>query len=147
MSNKDAESTFFADMDIRCRGRRSADTLPLDLGLQYVRTLSETDLDRMIRANKPDLPVNEVPELQASRPGRGGERRVRARLHRHGGLLHGRPPRSDRALRNARLLTEFTGHRAIPVVASVRNVNEVSVLVESGDIYWYELEERYTATG
>jgi hypothetical protein len=50
---------------------------------------------------------------------------------------------TDRALRNARLLTEITGHRAIPVVASVRNVDEVAVLVESGDVYWYELEERH----
>ena len=37
--------------------QRSAETLSLDLGLEYVRTLSEADLDRMIRAVRPDLPV------------------------------------------------------------------------------------------
>ena len=53
---------------------------------------------------------------------------------------------SDRAQRNARLLTEFTGHRSVPVVAGVRNVNEVTALIDSGAVYWYQIPERYRET-
>ena len=122
---------------------RSAESLPVDMGLEYVRTLSETDLDRMVRAANPDLPLNVV------RSFRRADMVVEARDE--SGTVYivmeasytGALRDSDRALRNARLLTEFTGHRAVPVVASVRNVREVSELVDSGEVYWYELEERY----
>ena len=49
---------------------------------------------------------------------------------------------TDRARRNARFLTEATGIRAIPVIASVRNTREVTDLIESGHVRWYEVEER-----
>ncbi len=49
---------------------------------------------------------------------------------------------SDRAVRNAHLLTEASGVPAIPVIASVRNTREVTDLIESGALYWYEIEER-----
>lgn len=50
---------------------------------------------------------------------------------------------TDRAERNARFLTDVTGIRAIPVIASVRNTREVAALIESGNVRWYEIEERY----
>ena len=123
--------------------QRSAETLSLDLGLEYVRTLSEADLDRMIRAVRPDLPVNEV------RSFRRADMVVEARDE--SGTVYivleasytADLRDSDRAQRNVRLLTEFTGHRAIPVIASVRNTNEVAELVNSGAVHWYEMEERY----
>ena len=124
---------------------RSAETLPLDLGLEYVRTLSEADLDRMVRAARPDLPLNEV------RSFRRADLVVEARDESEivyivlEASYTADLRDSDRAQRNARLLTDFTGHRAIPVIASVRNVNEVSALVESGVVHWYEIEERYLA--
>ena len=49
---------------------------------------------------------------------------------------------SDRAVGNAHLLTEASGVPAIPVIASVRNTREVTDLIESGALYWYEIEER-----
>ena len=49
---------------------------------------------------------------------------------------------THRAQRNARFLTEVTGVRAIPVIASVRNTHEVTGLIESGLVRWYEIEER-----
>ena len=124
---------------------RSAETLPLDLGLEYVRTLSEADLDRMVRAARPDLPLNEV------RSFRRADLVVEARDESEivyivlEASYTADLRDSDRAQRNARMLTEFTGHRAIPVIASVRNVNEVSALVETGVVHWYEIEERYLA--
>ena len=114
------------------------------MGIEYVSTLSEADLVRMVRAANPDLPLNEI------RSFRRADMVVEARDE--SGTVYIVMEASytadlrdtGRVLRNARLLTEFTGHRAVPVVASVRNVNEVSALIDSGDIYWYEMEERYT---
>ena len=52
---------------------------------------------------------------------------------------------SGRAIRNAGLLTQFTGRRATAGVASVRNTHEVEQLVESGELYWHPLEDRTPA--
>ena len=124
----------------------SAETLPVDLGLAYVRTLTETDLDRMIRVARPDLPLNERrsfcrADLVVEAKDDSGTVYIAMEASYTGDLRD-----SGRAQRNALFLTEFTGYRAIPVVASVRNVNEVSALIDSGTVYWYELEDRYTPT-
>ena len=52
---------------------------------------------------------------------------------------------SGRALRNAGLLTQFTGRQATAGVASVRNTHEVEQLVESGELHWHPLEDRTPA--
>ena len=122
---------------------RSAESLPVDLGLEYVRTLTEADLGRMVRAARSDLSLSEVrsfrrADMVVEAKDESGTVYIAMEASYTADLRD-----TDRALRNARLLTEITGHRAIPVVASVRNVDEVAVLVESGDVYWYELEERH----
>ena len=122
----------------------SAETLPVDLGLAYVRTLTETDLDRMIRAAQPDLPLNQIrsfrrADMVVEASDDSGTVYIVMEASYTADLRD-----TDRAQRNARFLAEFTGHRAISVIASVLNVNEVSALIESGDIHWYEIEERYT---
>ena len=48
----------------------------------------------------------------------------------------------DRAIRNAGLITRFTGKPAQAAVASVRNDREAAETVESGAVYWHELEDR-----
>ena len=48
----------------------------------------------------------------------------------------------DRAIRNAGLITRFTGKPAQAAVASVRNDREAAEAVESGDVYWHQLEDR-----
>ena len=146
MDRQEYDNSTLKDWYTSSLARSSAETLPVDLGLEYVRTLTETDLDRMIRTAQPDLPLNQV------RSFRRADMVVEARDD--SGIVYivmeasytADLRDSGRAQRNARFLTEFTGHRAIPVVASVRNVNEVSALVDSGAVYWYELEDRYTPT-
>ena len=49
---------------------------------------------------------------------------------------------TTRALRNARLMTRFTGHPAHAAVASVRNVHEIQHIIDSGQVFWYELDDR-----
>ena len=48
----------------------------------------------------------------------------------------------DRAIRNAGLITRFTGKAAQAAVASVRNDREATEAVESGAVYWHPLEDR-----
>ncbi len=126
----------------RWSAERSEEGLPMEMGLEYVRTLSEGDLARLARAAGRDVAVGEIRSFRRADlvvEARDDAGTVYVALE---ASFTGDVRDSDRAQRNARLLTEFTGHRAIPVVASVRNVNEVAELVASGDIYWYELEER-----
>ena len=48
----------------------------------------------------------------------------------------------DRAIRNAGLITRFTGKPAQAAVASVRNDRDAAEEVESGRVYWHPLEDR-----
>ena len=114
------------------------------MGIEYVSTLSEADLVRMARTANPEIARSELlsfrtADLVVEARDESGTVYIVMEASYTADLRD-----TGRVLRNARLLTEFTGHRAVPVVASVRNVNEVSALVDSGDIYRYEMEERYT---
>ena len=48
----------------------------------------------------------------------------------------------DQAIRNASLITRFTGKPAQATLASVRNDREAAEAVESGAVYWHPLEDR-----
>ena len=49
---------------------------------------------------------------------------------------------SDRAMRNARILTKMTGRTAHPMVASVVNDHAVQQLVDNGAIRWLQLDAK-----
>jgi hypothetical protein len=110
-----------------------------DMGLEIVRTLTASDLmemsgnqldretgrsfrraDLVIEATKDGAPQYVALEVSYTADQRD----------------------SGRALRNAGLLTRFTGRKATAGVASVRNTHEVKQLVESGELYWHPLEDR-----
>ena len=113
-----------------------------DMGLEFVRTLTAGDLmelagnqlgqdtgrsfrraDLVIEATKDGAPQYVALEVSYTADQRD----------------------SGRALRNAGLLTQFTGRKATASVASVRNTHEVEQLVESGELYWHPLEDRTPA--
>ncbi len=48
---------------------------------------------------------------------------------------------TNRAIRNAGYLTRFTGRPATPVVASVKNDRRIIPIIDSGQVFWYELDE------
>ena len=48
---------------------------------------------------------------------------------------------TTRAVRNAELITKFTGRPAQPVIASIRNDYAVQELIESGAVHWYEVRD------
>ncbi len=47
-----------------------------------------------------------------------------------------------RAIRNAGLLTRFTGHPAHPAIASIQNVNEIQDTIDRGMVHWHKLVDR-----
>lgn len=136
----------FQDGFLHDRAVEDARGMAYDMGLEYVRTLSKADLGQMAR--------NALDE-DARR-----ERRDQLRSFRNADLIietrNGTATKyvaieisftadhreTDRAARNAGLLTEFTGAAALPAVASVRNDKYVERIVELGDVYWHPLEDR-----
>ena len=113
-----------------------------DVGLEFVRTLNASDLMEMAgdqlsldtgrSFRRADLVIEATrdgaPEYVALEVSYTADQRD-----------------SGRAIRNAGLLTQFTGRQAVAGVASVRNTHEVDQLVESGELYWHLLEDRTPA--
>ena len=47
-----------------------------------------------------------------------------------------------RAIRNAELLTRFTGQPARAAVGSVRNDPEIASVIDNGQVYWHEIRDQ-----
>ena len=54
---------------------------------------------------------------------------------------------TSRAIRNAGFLTRFTGCPAHPAIASIRNDNRIRDVIDSGQVFWYELDDRTPRPG
>ena len=112
-----------------------------DMGMTLVRTLSIDNLREMIQGHPMEMQTrrsfrNADLVMEAATP--GGETRFIAVEVSYTADRRD----SDRAMRNASILSEITGRTATPVVASVRNTREVRELVESGTLHWHLLEDR-----
>ena len=123
----------------RTRTVQDAPGIASDMGLQFVRTLSARELGDMAGDTLP---------------------RDIGRSFRNAGLVtlatDGTHTRyivmevsftadrrdCDRAVRNARLIESFTGKPAQAAIASVSNDREATEAVESGTVYWHQLEDR-----
>ena len=123
----------------RTRAIQDARGIAEDRGLEYVRTLTNDDLNGMARGNL---------DRDVLRSFRNADLVIEA--------TYGTATRfiameisytadqrdCSRAIRNAELITRFTGEPALPVIASVRNDQAAAEAVESGDVYWHPLEDR-----
>ena len=136
----------FRDGFLHDRAVEDARGMAGDMELEYVRTLSKSDLGQMAR---------NALDQESLR-----ERRDQLRSFRNADLIietkDGAATKyvaieisftadhreTGRAERNAELLTEFTGEAAIPAVASVRNDKYVERQVELARVYWHPLEDR-----
>ena len=113
-----------------------------DMGLEFVRTLTASDLMEMSR-NQLDRETGRSfrrADLVIETTKEGAQEYVALEVSYTADQRD-----SGRALRNAGLLTQFTGRKATAGVASVRNTHEVEQLVESGELYWHPLEDRTPA--
>ena len=51
----------------------------------------------------------------------------------------------ERVVRNAEYIRRFTGNPGRPVLMGVRYVNEVASVIDSSEIYWYQIDESVLA--
>ena len=123
----------------RTRTAQDARNIAYDMGLEFVRTLSSDELREMAGNALPrdtgrsfrnaDLVIEATDGTDISYTAM--EISFTADLRD-----------CDRPIRNAGLITSFTGKPAQAAVASVRNDREATEAVESGAVYWHPLEDR-----
>ena len=128
----------------RNRAVREADYIAQDMGLQIVQTLTEADISEMLRtADTTDIATAELRSFRradmiiAALDGEAAPHYIAVEISN---LADDRDTR--RAIRNADYLTRFTGCPAHPAIASVRNDERIRGVIGSGQVYWYELEDR-----
>ena len=120
-----------------------AAVIALDMGFEYVRTLSRLELALMAqRARGGDIPANELESF------RNADLVVEAR---NGAEIHYITVEASfttddrdtvRAQRNAGFLTRFTGCPAHAAIASVRNDHATDSQIASGTIHWHRIAQR-----
>ena len=130
----DDSIAYIKGAQARIRAVRDAQGMAEDMGLEYVRTLSNEDLGRLaenaldresLRERRDQLRSFRNADLVIETKDGAATKYVAIEIsftadHRE----------TDRAERNAELLTEFTGAPAVPAVASVRNDEHVERRVE-----------------
>ena len=123
----------------RNRTIQDAQGIASDMGLEFVRTLSARDLSDMAGDT---LPRNigrsfRNADLVIAAADGADTRYIAMEVSFTADRRD-----CDRAIRNAGLITRFTGKAALAPVASVRNDREAAEAVESGAVYWHPLEDR-----
>ena len=128
----------------RVETARDAGGIAHDMGFTIVRTLASDDLLAMVRSNETadladgDLRSFRLADLVIEASEQNGATHFIAVE-----ISYTADERdSNRALRNAHLLTRFTGHPARAAVASIRNDERIQGLIDSGQVYWHRLEDR-----
>lgn len=121
---------------------KEAALLAARLGLQLTRSLSAADLLRITgSADTSDIPANVLSsfhraDLVVEAAGPEGDPCYVAVEASY--TINGRD--TERALRNARFLTEFTGRRCYAAVSGYRLDDRVRQHVDSGEVFWYQLD-------
>jgi hypothetical protein len=123
----------------RTRTIQDARGIASDLGLEYVRTLSNDDLNRMAGSNldRDVLRSFRNADLVIEANDGTDTRFIAMEISFTAGQRD-----CSRAIRNAGLITRFTGNPARAAISSVRNDQASASAVESGAVYWHALEDR-----
>ena len=121
---------------------RNAVAITAELGLEYVRAVPQEDLVRMTRSARDRIPINQLRGFWTAdliiEASDGSDTHYIAVESSYTADQRD----TDRLHRNVQFLTEFTGQTSRAVIVSVRNDDHVSAQVESGAVYWYQLEDR-----
>ena len=123
----------------RTRTVQDAPGIASDMGLEFVRTLSAGDLSEMAGNTLPRDMGRSFRNTDLVTLATDGTD-VRYIAMEVSFTADRRD--CDRAIRNAGLITRFTGKPAQAAVARVRNDREAAEAVESGAVYWHPLEDR-----
>ena len=138
------DSAQFKGWLARLAATESAPGIALDMGMEYVGTLTRAELARLAHnASGGEIPTSEL------RSFRDADVVIEADLD---GSTHyiaveasytADRRDTDRALRNASFLTRFTGTPAHAAVVSVRNDRELDPLIVPGNVYWHPIPDSY----
>ena len=113
-----------------------------EMGMRRTKTLSREDLwDLIDSADTSGIPTNELrsfrrADLVMEATDQAGETCYIAVEISF--TVNGRD--TTRAIRNAEFLTRFTDKRAYAAVSGVHRDNRVQDSIESGDVFWYEMD-------
>ena len=123
---------------------KQADGIAIVMGFQMVRTLSYGDLVSMTTtadisgiADGDILSFRSADLVIEATDANGETHYIAMEISYTGDARDTR-----RAIRNAGLLTRFTGHPAQAAIASIHNVNEIQDTIDSGQVYWHKLIDR-----
>ena len=113
-----------------------------DMGLRWVKDLTPVDLWALTDRAPADTPANELNSfrradliVEATNLDSGEPCYIAVEISF---TANGRD--TTRALRNAAFLTQFTGRRSYPAIASLRRDHRIEDLIESGEVFWYQLD-------
>ncbi|MCY4367710.1 MAG: hypothetical protein OXE17_16030 [Chloroflexi bacterium] len=135
-------SRLKGDYSLR-RVNESAEFITLDLGLQYERNMTRGEMANIAvvaasgQALSSDLKSFRNADLVIVARENGQTQYLAVEVSYTADQRDTR-----RAIRNARILSEQTGHVSRPVIASVRNTREVQEEVDAGQVYWHQLPDR-----
>ena len=126
----------------RTAALREATTIAREMGLRRTKNLTQDDLwTQTDHANTSSIPANELKSYRRADL-------IMEATDSDGDLCYiaveisftanGRD--THRAMRNAKLLTQFTDRRAYPAIAGLRRDNRIQDLIESGAVFWYQLD-------
>ena len=126
----------------RSRTIQDAPGIAADMGLEYVRTLTNDDLLRMAGNSLPRDTARSFRNANLVIEATDGHETHYIAME----ISFTADRREvDRALRNANLISRFTGKTALPAVASVRNDHDIQADLDAGIVYWHPLEDRTPA--
>ena len=121
---------------------REASLIAEDMGFQRTKTLTQDDLGALIaRADTSGIPTNELRSFRRAdlvieaTDQKGATCYIAIEISF---TVNGRD--TTRARRNAAFLTRFTGDRSYPAVAGLRRDDRIHGLIESGEVFWYQLD-------
>ena len=121
---------------------QDAPVIAFQMGLEYVRTVPAVELFRMaVNAAQGEPLSNELRSLRRAdlvieATDGASSQYIAVEASFIGGAYD-----VIRALRNAEMLTEYTGWPARVAIASVRNHDSISRQISSGAVFWHEIEE------
>ena len=121
---------------------REAPIIAWDMGLKWTKTLTQDDLGALLaRADTSGIPTNELRSFRRAdlvieaTDQKGATCYIAVEISF---TVNGRD--TTRALRNATFLTKFTGDQSYPAVAGLHRDDRIHGLIDSGEVFWYQLD-------
>ena len=121
---------------------RNAEDIAMEMGLEFIKVLSITDLRIMTRGTPNVVPQDKLKSfIQADLVIEG---KIGESTHYNAVEISftGHESDAERATRNARFIQQLTGCPARPVIASVKNDPALNNRINTGTLSWYQIASR-----